>query len=215
MMNNGKIGLAVVGGYLLGRTKKAKLALGLGMVLAGKRLDLSPQQLLKTLSNSPVVGGLTDQVRRELVDGTKSALTSAVTRRANSFADSLHERTLDINDPERGPDADDYDDRDDFDDDPRDEDVRDDDARDERDREERDGRRGRADREERPAPRRKAPAKTAKSGAATATSGSRAGGSARKTASSGARKTGGTGRTAAKTASGAARRTTKRGGGNG
>ncbi|MDX6237683.1 MAG: hypothetical protein QOG10_2498, partial [Kribbellaceae bacterium] len=35
MMTNAKIGTALVGGYLLGRTKKAKLALGLGMFLAG------------------------------------------------------------------------------------------------------------------------------------------------------------------------------------
>ncbi|WP_181765113.1 hypothetical protein [Streptomyces albidus (ex Kaewkla and Franco 2022)] len=203
MMNNSKIGLAVVGGYFLGRTKKAKLAIGLGMVLAGKKLNLNPQQILKTLSNSPVVGELSGQVRKELVDGTKSALTSAVTQRANHLADSLHERTLDMNDPERNANGSDADSDDDAD--------RDDDDRAERDDSD--------EREERPA-RRKAPAattaKSARSASTKAASSNGRGGAARKTASSGARKaTAGTGKTAAKTASGAARKTTKRGGGNG
>lgn len=98
MMSNVKIGVALVGGYVLGRTKKAKLAIGLGMYLAGKRLNLDPRQLGKLVANSPVLGPLNDQVRSELVDATKSAATSALTQRMSALTDSLHERTLELSD---------------------------------------------------------------------------------------------------------------------
>ncbi|MFJ1748365.1 hypothetical protein ACIOJD_19260 [Streptomyces sp. NPDC088116] len=99
MMNNAKIGVALVGGYFLGRTKKAKLAIGLGMFLAGRKLSLDPRQLSKLVANSPVLGGLNDQVRRELVDATKSAATTALTQRVSGLADSLHDRTRELDDP--------------------------------------------------------------------------------------------------------------------
>ncbi|MFC4496939.1 hypothetical protein ACFPA8_22675 [Streptomyces ovatisporus] len=218
MNDNGRIGMALVGGYLLGRTKKAKLAVGLGMFLAGRKLSLNPQQLAKMAADSPVIGGLSDQVRKDLMNGTKSALTSAVTRRANSLADSLHERTLDINDPSgrrRRSEAEDGGDGGDDEDDRYDEDLpgdeRADDAGDEAgDVPEDDEPQERP----RPRPRRKAPAsarkpagaaKTAKSAAgsrsakstagkaAKPASGGRAGGSARERAASGARKATGRG----------------------
>ncbi|MEI5032041.1 hypothetical protein RB201_01465 [Streptomyces sp. S1A(2023)] len=93
MTKNAKIGAALVGGYLLGRTKKAKLALGFGMFLLGKKIDLDPRQLGRMLADSPVLGSLNDQVRKELVDATKTAATKAVTQRAGSLADSLQQRT--------------------------------------------------------------------------------------------------------------------------
>lgn len=109
MMTNAKVGVAVVGGYLLGRTKKAKVAMGLGMFLAGRRMKLDPQQIKNLVTESPVFAGLNDQVRRELVDATKSAAGSALAKRANSLADSLKERTLGLNEPSSGsgPDWDD------------------------------------------------------------------------------------------------------------
>ncbi|MFI9076580.1 hypothetical protein ACIGW8_08745 [Streptomyces sioyaensis] len=97
-MSNAKIGVALVGGYVLGRTKKAKLAIGLGMYLAGKRLPLDPKQLGKLVANSPVLGALHDQVRSELVDATKSAVSTALTQRMSALTDSLHERTLELSD---------------------------------------------------------------------------------------------------------------------
>ncbi|MFG2863314.1 hypothetical protein [Streptomyces sioyaensis] len=100
MMSNAKIGVALVGGYVLGRTKKAKLAIGLGMYLAGKRLPLDPKQLGKLVANSPVLGPLHDQVRGELVDATKSAVSTALTQRMSALTDSLHERTLELSDAE-------------------------------------------------------------------------------------------------------------------
>lgn len=109
MMTNAKIGVALVGGYFLGRTKKAKMAIGLGLFLAGKKLNLDPRQLGTLVANSPVLAPLNDQVRKELVDATKSAAGAALTQRMNGLADSLHERTLALDEGGTGRTADDRD----------------------------------------------------------------------------------------------------------
>ncbi|MEI7034735.1 hypothetical protein [Streptomyces pratensis] len=93
MTQNVKIGTALVGGYLLGRTKKAKLAIGFGTFLLGRRFDLDPRRIGRMLADSPVMGSLNDQVRKELVDATRTAATKAVTQRAGGLADSLRRRT--------------------------------------------------------------------------------------------------------------------------
>lgn len=180
MTGNMKIGVALVGGYLLGRTKKAKMAIGFGMFLAGKKLSFDPKQLGKLVANSPVLGTLNDQVRKELVGATKSAATNALTQRASGLADSLHRRTLDLEDP--GPD----DGRDGKETRADDREYEDDRERDE-DTEEREP-------EKKPAARRKtaakAPAKSAAGSKSKSTSGARsASGGARKKTASGARKT--------------------------
>ncbi|MFD4898388.1 hypothetical protein [Streptomyces sp. NPDC058411] len=180
MTVNAKIGAALVGGYLLGRTKKAKLAIGFGMFLAGKKLSLDPKQLGKMLADSPLLGGVSDQVRKELVGATKTAATNALTQRATGLADSLHQRTLELEDPSGGQA------KDDRPDDGADE-AEDDDAPDARD-DERDGDKddeGDEGTEEKPAPRRTAARKTAKS---TGGARKKAAPAARKTAS-GARRT--------------------------
>ncbi|MFG2589125.1 hypothetical protein OG379_14375 [Streptomyces sp. NBC_01166] len=195
MTGNAKIGAALVGGYLLGRTKKAKLAIGFGMFLAGKKLSLDPRQLGKLLADSPLVGGLNDQVRKELVGATKTAATKALTQRATGLADSLHKRTLELEDPS-GAKA--RDEEDETDEESEEDDL---DARDAQDDEDQDS----EDTEKKPAPRRTAAAKkTAKPAARSA------GGAARRTASGGARKKAAP--AARKAASGARG---KRGGSNG
>ncbi|MFD8327951.1 hypothetical protein [Streptomyces lydicus] len=191
-MTNAKIGVALAGGYVLGRTKKAKLAIGLGMYLAGKKLNLDPKQLGKLVANSPVLGPLNDQVRRELVDATKSAATSALTQRMSGLADSLHERTLDLRDA--GGDAA----------------AEEPDAPDAPDGSEKADDAGRA-KESASATRSKRPAKSAKASAsAKASTSSRSAKSTAGKASSGARKTASSARKTAsgarKTASGTARR---------
>ncbi|MBZ3907213.1 hypothetical protein [Streptomyces griseiscabiei] len=89
-MNNATIGAAVLGGYLLGRTKKAKLALGLGALLAGSQVR--PGQLGKAV-DAPFLGDLTRQIRSELTDAGKAAATSVLSSKADSLAGTLHERT--------------------------------------------------------------------------------------------------------------------------
>jgi hypothetical protein len=90
-MNNAKIGAAVVGGYVLGRTKKAKLALSIGAALAGSRVR--PGQLGKALDTS-FLSGIRKQVRTELTEASKAAATSVLTAKAESLAETLHERTV-------------------------------------------------------------------------------------------------------------------------
>lgn len=90
-MNNAKIGAAVLGGYVLGRTKKAKLALSLGALMAGSRIK--PGQVVKAVQDSPFLGHLTQQVRTELTGAGKAAATSVLTAKADSLADTIHQRT--------------------------------------------------------------------------------------------------------------------------
>jgi hypothetical protein len=90
-MNNAKIGAALLGGYLLGRTKKGKLAIGMGAMLAGSRVN--PVQVGKTLQDSPLVNTLAKQVRTELGGAGKAAATTVLTAKADSLADALHART--------------------------------------------------------------------------------------------------------------------------
>ena len=47
MSTTSKIALAVTSGYLLGRTKKLKLAITVGSMLAGQRVATNPAALLK------------------------------------------------------------------------------------------------------------------------------------------------------------------------
>ncbi|RPK81772.1 MULTISPECIES: hypothetical protein [Streptomyces] len=170
MTKNAKIGAALVGGYLLGRTKKAKLALGFGMFLVGKKIDLDPRRIGRMLADSPALGSLNDQVRKELVDATRTAATKAVTQRAGSLADSLQQRTQAL---EAGDVADDERDRDD---EPRT--VTDDETEADRDEDT-----GGGEKRKRTPRKSAAPARKRTGGARkTAASG------ARKTASSGARK---------------------------
>ncbi|MFD4543211.1 hypothetical protein [Streptomyces bauhiniae] len=100
MTTNAKIGTALVGGYLLGRTKKAKLAIGLGMFLAGKKLSLDPRQLGRLVADTPVLKGLTEQVRHDLLDATRSAAGTALTNRVNHLAASLGDRARALGEPE-------------------------------------------------------------------------------------------------------------------
>ncbi|WP_274028463.1 hypothetical protein [Streptomyces sp. MMBL 11-1] len=192
MTKNAKIGAALVGGYLLGRTKKAKLALGFGMFLLGKKIDLDPRQIGRLLADSPVLGSLNDQVRKELVDATRTAATKAVTQRAGSLADSLQQRTQALG---AGPGADEE--ERDEDDEPRT--SADDGAEADRDEDTEGGgaakrapRKAAAASESAPASRNRSSSGRSRSGSGSGSKSAPArkrGGTARKTAASGARKT--------------------------
>ncbi|MDX2784495.1 ABC transporter substrate-binding protein, partial [Streptomyces caniscabiei] len=98
-MNNATMGAAVLGGYLLGRTKKAKLALGLGALLAGSQVR--PGQLGKAL-DAPFLSDLTRQVRTELAGASKAAATSVLSSKADHLAGALHERTAGLRERAEG-----------------------------------------------------------------------------------------------------------------
>ncbi|MEN2418225.1 DNA primase [Streptomyces rimosus] len=102
MKNRPALVLAVAGGYLLGRTKKAKLAIGIGSMVLGKRLNFSPQQLVSLVNDqiaaNPQLKELREQLRGDLKGVGKAATGALVTKRLDSLADSLHERTLNVRD---------------------------------------------------------------------------------------------------------------------
>ncbi|MGP4083622.1 hypothetical protein [Streptomyces sp. KR55] len=89
-MNNAKIGTALIGGYVLGRRRKAGVALGLALAMAARRAKGG--DLAKALT--PVLGNLNRQVRTELTSASKAAASSVLSAQADHLADALHERTL-------------------------------------------------------------------------------------------------------------------------
>ncbi|MER5969990.1 hypothetical protein ABT112_09685 [Streptomyces sp. NPDC002055] len=102
MTNRLAVALAVTAGYVLGRTKKARLAIGVGSMVLGKRLNLSPQQLVGTLTEqlraNPQLAEVRDQLRTDLQGVGKAATSALITRQLNALADNLHGRTLDVRD---------------------------------------------------------------------------------------------------------------------
>jgi hypothetical protein len=102
MNNTTKIALAaaLVGGYVLGRAKKGRLAFAVATYLAGRRFGLEPQQLLteglRRLQDMPQFEDLNEQVRGGFKDAGRKALTAAADRKFAELADSLHERTARI-----------------------------------------------------------------------------------------------------------------------
>ncbi|WP_172382665.1 DNA primase [Streptomyces sp. MNP-20] len=155
-MNRLAVGLGVGAGYLLGRTKKAKLAFAVGTMVAGRRLKLNPASLARAvtdqLENNPQFKEIGGQLKDDLRGVGKAATGSLLDRRLESFADRLHDRTLDVRDRMAGavPGADEEPDERDGSE-----------ERDERDGSE--GRDGRDGSEERDEPRQKTGAATRKS----------------------------------------------------
>ncbi|MFF7202636.1 DNA primase [Streptomyces sp. NPDC008141] len=106
MNNRLVLGLAVGAGYVLGRTKKAKLAFAVGTLVAGKRLQLSPKAIgefvTQQLQNNPQFKELGDQLRQDLGGVGKAATGALVNRQLEGFADRLHGRTLGVQDRLQG-----------------------------------------------------------------------------------------------------------------
>ncbi|MFI9423669.1 DNA primase [Streptomyces achromogenes] len=96
-MNRTALGLAVGAGYLLGRTKKLKMALAVGSLVAGKKLNLSPKTLAdlvnQQLKSTPQFQEIGDQLRQDLRGVGKAASGAMVERQMSSLADRLHSRT--------------------------------------------------------------------------------------------------------------------------
>lgn len=95
------VAAAVAVGYLLGRTRKMKLAIAVAGLLAGRRLKLDPQALLqqgsKLLESSPelrkVTGEfknkLTGELSEQLLQAATAAATSAATKRVEGLTDKI------------------------------------------------------------------------------------------------------------------------------
>ncbi|MCQ4208463.1 DNA primase [Streptomyces longispororuber] len=112
-MNRAALGLAVGAGYVLGRTKKMKLAFAVGTMVAGKRLKLSPSALAdlvsQQLANNPQFKEIADELRQDLRGVGKAASGALVERQIEGLAGRLHDRTRGVRDRIEGvvPDVDD------------------------------------------------------------------------------------------------------------
>ncbi len=89
-------GLALVGGYLLGRTKKLKLALMVGGLAAGRGLSANPSALLKqgtdAVRSNAELTKLVEQARGGLMDAGKAAMIAAASSRIDSVSERLSDR---------------------------------------------------------------------------------------------------------------------------
>lgn len=101
-MNRLGLGLAVGAGYVLGRTKKMKLAFAVGTLVAGKRMQLSPRALADLVSgqlrDNPQFKEIGDQLREDLRGVGKAASGAMVERQISAIADRLHGRTAEVRD---------------------------------------------------------------------------------------------------------------------
>lgn len=89
------MGLAV--GYVLGRTRKMRLALTLAAAGAAGRVRTSPGDLVregvKLLGSSPELAKLGESVRGELAGAVKSAAVSGASNRIDSLTGRIQDRT--------------------------------------------------------------------------------------------------------------------------
>jgi hypothetical protein len=96
------LGLAIGAGYLLGRTKKLKLAVAVGTMVAGKKMNLTPKGIAELVSgqlqNNPQFKEIGDQLRTDLRGVGKAASGAMVERQLDALADRLHGRTAEVRD---------------------------------------------------------------------------------------------------------------------
>ncbi|MEU9146699.1 DNA primase [Streptomyces sp. NPDC048349] len=102
MNNRMAMGLAVSAGYVLGRTKKAKLAFGLTTLVLGRKLAPNAASVASfigsRLGDHPQVKEIREQMRTDLRGVGSAAVSALVDRRLEAVADRLHDRTLDVQD---------------------------------------------------------------------------------------------------------------------
>ncbi|MFD4773264.1 histone protein, partial [Streptomyces sp. NPDC058427] len=96
---------AVVGGYVLGRTKKGRMAITVATYLAGRRFGLEPRQLaaegMRRLGEVPQVAELQEQLRGEVLEAGRKAMTAAANRSMGSLAEVISDRTARLIEPPR------------------------------------------------------------------------------------------------------------------
>lgn len=96
MKTGPQIALAVGIGYVLGRTRKMKLAITVGGMLVGRRLPTDPKELLarggKLIEASPALSKLTGEARQNMMDVVRSAAVSAASNKIESMGENLSRR---------------------------------------------------------------------------------------------------------------------------
>lgn len=97
MSTGARVAAAVGAGYLLGRTRKFKLAITVAGLMAGKRIATNPsgiaRQAGELVESNPKLAELTDQVKGSLVQAGRTAAISMASRRIDSVSESLRERS--------------------------------------------------------------------------------------------------------------------------
>ncbi|WSN29364.1 DNA primase [Streptomyces griseoaurantiacus] len=105
-MNRTALGLAIGAGYVLGRTKKMKMAFAVGTLVAGKKMQLSPRAVAdlvsQQLKSNPQFKEIGDQLRQDLRGVGKAASGALVERQISTLADRLHSRTGQLRDQASG-----------------------------------------------------------------------------------------------------------------
>lgn len=91
---------AVLGGYVLGRSKKGRLALTVATVVAGRGLGFGPRELAaegaRRLADVPQVAQVQEQFREQGVEAVRGALSAVTDRGMGSLADVISGRTASI-----------------------------------------------------------------------------------------------------------------------
>jgi Mg-chelatase subunit ChlI len=87
-----QIAVAVAGGYLLGRTRKTRLAAFLALLAAGGKLPIDQRELLRRTPLGEPLEKLTGNLRSQLVDAGMSVAKKAASSRIDSFSDKLQQR---------------------------------------------------------------------------------------------------------------------------
>ncbi|MDQ0380509.1 hypothetical protein [Amycolatopsis thermophila] len=109
MKAGARVAAAVAAGYLLGRTKKMRLALMIAAAGATGKANLSPGKLLQNglsqLGSSPELGKLADLARDELLGAAKAAAVTAASSRIESLSDRLQEGGPLLSGKSRGKDG--------------------------------------------------------------------------------------------------------------
>ncbi len=110
-MNSGaRVAIGVAAGYLLGRTRKMRLALMIaGAGITGAR-GVSPSALLKrgmsVLSSVPEVAELAETAKSELLGAAKAATVAAATKRVESLSGRLQDQVRSRQDEDTEEDTD-------------------------------------------------------------------------------------------------------------
>lgn len=103
MKTGPRIALAVATGYVLGRTKKMKLAIMVGGMMAGRRIATNPkewlQQGVKFVGSSPQLSEFTGDIRSRLTDAAKTAAVAAASSKIDSFGENLGKRAASLRSP--------------------------------------------------------------------------------------------------------------------
>src|SRR3954465_9732260 len=114
-----KLGGVALAGYVLGRMKKGRAAVGLAMWAAGVKAD--PQALLRqglmTLANSDEGKELLTQLRGPMIEAGRKAAGATIEGQVSALTAALEKRTsiltqgpkLDIGEDEQDTDSDEYD----------------------------------------------------------------------------------------------------------